>query len=51
MYIYILSESGADYRLYTVGFYDPNGKFQPESDWNNTEDAAKRVNYLNGNKS
>jgi hypothetical protein len=44
MYVYIQSEPG----LWTVGFYDPKGKFQPESDWDNREDAAKRVHYLNG---
>lgn len=50
MYVYILTETGPTYWLYTVGFYDPNGKWHPESDWNNKEDAAKRVNYLNGNQ-
>jgi hypothetical protein len=35
-------------RLYTVGFYDPTGKWQPESDHETSEDAAKRVHYLNG---
>jgi hypothetical protein len=44
MYVYIKSEP----QLWTVGFYDPNGKFQPESDHDNTEDAAARVAYLNG---
>ena len=52
MCVYILSEKaghgGADNDLYTVGFYDPNGKFQPESDWNTKYKAAERVNYLNG---
>lgn len=46
MYIYIRSEPG----LYTVGFYDPSGKWQPESDHANKEEAAKRVHYLNGGK-
>ena len=43
-YVYIRSEPG----LHTVGFYDPDGKWNAESDHNNTEDAAKRVHYLNG---
>lgn len=37
-------------RLWTVGFYDPAGKWQPENDYNNAEEAAKRVHYLNGGK-
>ena len=43
-YVYIRSEPG----LWTVGFYDPSGKWHPESDWNSTMEAAKRVHYLNG---
>jgi hypothetical protein len=43
-YVYIQSEPG----LWTVGFYTPDCKFNPESDWDNREDAAKRVHYLNG---
>lgn len=44
MYVYIQSEPG----LYTVGFYDPTGKWHPESDWDTREAAAERVHYLNG---
>ncbi len=34
--------------LWTVGFYDPDGKWEPESDHESTEKAAERVHYLNG---
>ena len=44
MYVYIESEKG----LWTVGFYDPTGKWQPESDHHKREDAAIRVSFLNG---
>lgn len=44
MYVYIQSEPG----LYTVGFYDPDGQWQPESDWNTRAEAASRVAWLNG---
>jgi hypothetical protein len=44
MYVYIQSEPG----LWTVGFYDPNGNWQPESDHDSPEKAAERVAYLNG---
>ena len=43
-YIYLFLEP----HLYTVGFYDPTGTFQPESDWATPDKAARRVNYLNG---
>lgn len=46
MYVYIQSERG----LWTVGFYTPKGKWEPESDHNDKEDAAKRVAWLNGSK-
>lgn len=49
MWVYIHSEHSSDHDLYTVGFYDPNGKFHTDSDWNSKEDAAKRVSFLNGN--
>lgn len=44
MYVYIRSEPG----LFTVGFCDPSGKWHPESDHSNQEDAANRVHFLNG---
>ena len=34
--------------LWTVGYYDPAGKWQPESDHKSADAAAKRVHYLNG---
>lgn len=44
MYIYIQSEA----KLWTVGFYDPDGEWQPESDWPTAEKAAMQVAWLNG---
>ena len=43
MYIYLKTESN----LFTVGFYDPNGKFISESDHSDKEEAANRVAFLN----
>lgn len=44
MYVYIRSEPG----LFTVGFYDPSGKWHSESDHGSADEAAARVAYLNG---
>lgn len=44
MYVYLHSEPN----LFTVGFYDPTGKWQPESDHATAELAAVRVAFLNG---
>ena len=44
MYVYIRSEP----YLWTVGFYAPSGQWMPESDHGNADDAAARVQYLNG---
>ena len=44
MYVYIRSEPA----LWTVGFYKPDGKFDPESDHENPITAAERVHWLNG---
>ncbi len=56
-YVYIISERGCPHDLYTVGFYDPDGTFHPESDHmtgktgkNGKESAAARVAYLNGER-
>jgi hypothetical protein len=43
-YVYQSFEAG----LWTVGFYRPDGKFEPESDHGSSEEAAKRVAWLNG---
>lgn len=44
MYVYIQSEP----TLWTVGFYRPDGKWEPESDHGSAEKAAERVAWLNG---
>ena len=46
MYVYVKSEPG----LWTVGFYDPKGKWVAESDHDNPRDAAERVAWLNGSR-
>lgn len=43
-YVYIQTEP----RLWTVGFYRPDGKWQSESDHGSPDDAARRVAWLNG---
>ena len=47
-YVYIKQKEGPGCYLYTVGCYDPSGQWNPESDHETREDAADRVNYLNG---
>ncbi|KPK72270.1 MAG: hypothetical protein AMJ84_04605 [Acidithiobacillales bacterium SM23_46] len=52
-YVYIESERWTDehglrHVLYTVGFYKPDGKFEPESDHGTKQEAADRVAWLNG---
>lgn len=34
--------------LWTVGHYDGEGRFIPESDHHSPDEAAERVRYLNG---
>ena len=46
MYVYIKSEPG----LWTVGFYRPDGKWEPESDHSSPDAAGQRVHFLNGGK-
>lgn len=38
------------YELYTVGYDDSNGDWQPESDHNTKQEAANRVNFLHGGR-
>lgn len=47
-YVYITSESYPHADLFTVGFYKPDGAWEPESDHKSRESAAGRVAYLNG---
>lgn len=37
--------------LYTVGFFEPDGTWHSESDHSTRDEAAARVNYLNGGPS
>ena len=37
-----------DGECWTVGYYDPQGNFEAESDHKTAEAAADRVHYLNG---
>ena len=46
MYVYIKTEPG----LWTVGFYSPDGKWNPEGDYPSAAEAAARVAWLNGSK-
>lgn len=53
MYVYIMSENFLDLdqvrrQLFTVGFYKPDGEFEPESDHDSKKKAAARVHYLSG---
>lgn len=46
MWVYIKTEQ----YLWTVGFYDPSGKWHTDSDHESKSDAADRVAYLNGGR-
>ncbi len=48
IYVYIKTENNPE--LWTVGFYNPDGKFFPESDHSVKEEAAKRTAWINGSK-
>jgi hypothetical protein len=43
-YVYVRSES----EIWTVGFYDPQGNWEPEQDCSSSQEAAERVHWLNG---
>ncbi len=44
MWVYQSFEKG----LYTTGYYSPDGKWHGDRDFGSKEEAATRVNYLNG---
>ena len=44
-YVYIKSKGEA---VWTVGFYKPDGTWEPESDHESSDEAAERVAWLNG---
>jgi len=46
MWVYERTEPG----VYTVGYYDPDGKWHTDADYATREEAAKMVHYLNGGK-
>lgn len=45
-WVYVESEI---HRLWTVGFFEPNGTWHTDGDHASKEDAAKRTAWLNGN--
>ncbi len=45
-YVALRTEPG----LWTVGFYSPDGKFNPSQDFANLSDAERHVHYLNGGR-
>lgn len=50
MYVYRMLNYGSEEKVFTVGFYDPSGEWNPESDHSSREEAANRVNFLNGGR-
>jgi hypothetical protein len=53
MWVYQHTESHSQKRrllssLWTVGYYDPQGKWITEGDYDSQRDAAERVAWLNG---
>jgi hypothetical protein len=46
-WVYIRTEPG----LWTVGFYEPDGTWEPDSDHGSSDEAAARTHWLNGGAS
>lgn len=44
MYVYRRTSG----EIFTVGYFSPNGQFCHENDYSSMQEAAARVNYLNG---
>lgn len=47
-WVYIRNREPGFPSFYTVGFYDPNGNFHSDSDFDSRDEARERVHYLNG---
>lgn len=47
MWVYRKRREGQSY-LYTTGYFTPSGQWVPDEDFNDKEQAVKRVNYMNG---
>lgn len=45
-WVYRQTEPG----LWTVGFYAPDGRWEPQTDHGSEDEAAARVHYLNGGR-
>lgn len=45
MWVYLKSKGE---ELWTVGFYRPDGKWEPQGDYTTEKQAADSVHYLNG---
>lgn len=52
-YVYVrnYNEPTGSAASYTVGFYDPDGEWVPETDHGTVNEAASRVHWLNGGSS
>ncbi len=49
MYVYKHTDTDQNGQwLWTVGYYEPNGEWQSESDHSSEDAARDRVHYLNG---
>lgn len=46
MWVFLKNKDG----VYEVGFYTPDGSWNPTDKYETNEEAAMRVNYLNGGK-
>jgi len=46
MWVYLKSERS----LWTVGYYDPRGRWVADSDHSSREAATERVHFLNGGR-
>ena len=46
--MYIYRDFTKEWGCWTVGFYDPDNVWHPESDYPDSEEAARRVAWLNG---